>query len=174
MMAVDVVEGGDLLTGLPEQTQPNPDPGEDLPYGLESDLGRFVSTLAQAVDRGISRQMAQHSLLPMAVHLLVVCRDKGECTATELAALLPVESARISQLVNSLVERGLIIRRRAPNDRRVVMLRLSEEGEELTSEVSQRMGDLYTGVTQGITERELQAFTATAFRMIGNLKAMSD
>ena len=169
-MVTSTVERLGVLARPPEHTQGDPDPGADL----QPDLGRFVSTLAQAVNRGIAREMAAHDLLPIDVHLLGVCRDKGECTATELAQLLPVEAARISRLVNNLVERGLILRRRPPNDRRVVMLRLSPEGVELTSEISRRMQELYAGLTQGITEWQLQVFSDAAFRMIGNLEAMAD
>ena len=163
------IESETQLTLPPEQTRRNPDLGVDL----QPDLGRFVSTLAQAVDRGISREMAPHGLLPMDVHLLLVCLEKGECTATELSRLLPVEAARISQLVNRLVERGLIRRRRTRSDRRIVQLRLSPEGEDLALEVSRRMQDLYVGLTEGITERELQDFAAAAFRMIDNHEAMA-
>ena len=157
------------MTGPPEQTQSDPDPGEDL----QLNLGRFVSTLAQAVDRSIARTMASHDLLPMDVHLLVICQDKGECTATQLTQLLPVDAARISRLVNGLVERGLVIRRRPGNDRRIVLLRLSPEGKELTSEVSRRMQELHAGLTEGLTERELRAFADVALRMIANHEAMA-
>ena len=158
------------MTGLPEQMRRNPGPGADLP----PDLGRFVSALAYAVDRGIAREMSSHALLPLDVHLLVICREMGECTATQLAQLLPVDAARISRLVNGLVERGLIIRRRPPNDRRVVMLRLSPDGEELTAEISRRMQEFYAGLTRGLTEEEMQAFTAAALRIIANHEAMTN
>ena len=160
----------DQLTGPPEQTQRNPDLSSDL----QPDLGRFVATLAQAVNRAIAREIAPYELLPIDVHILTICRDKEECTATELARLLPVEAARISRLVNGLVERGLVVRRRPRNDRRVVLLRLSPEGEELAAEVSRRMQELYAGLTQGITERELQVFAAAAFRVIGNHEELAN
>ena len=158
------------MTEAPERTQPNPDPDGDLP----PDLGRFVSSLAHAVNQGITREMTPHDLLPLDVHLLVICQEMGECTATQLAQLLPVDAARISRLVNGLVERDLLIRRRPRDDRRVVLLRLSPEGEELTAEVSRRMRDFYAGLTQGLTEEELQAFSAAALRIIANHEAMTN
>ena len=158
------------MTGPLEHTQCNPDLSSDL----QPDLGRFVATLAQAVNRAIAREIAPYELLPIDVHILAICREKEECTATELARLLPVEAARISRLVNGLVERGLVLRRRPRHDRRVVLLRLTPEGEELAAEVSRRMQDLYAGLTQGITEHDLQAFAAAAFRVIGNHEAMTN
>ena len=158
------------MTGPQEQGRRDADTGVEL----SPDLGRFVSTLAHAVDRGIAREMAPHDLLPLDVHLLVICQEMGECTATQLAQLLPVDAARISRLVNALVERDLLIRRRPRNDRRVVLLRLSPEGEELTAEVSRRMREFYAGLTQGLTEGELQAFSEAALRIIANHEAMAN
>ena len=158
------------MTGPPEQGQRNNELGAEL----SSDLGRFVATLAHTVDRGIAREMAPHDLLPLDVHLLVICKEMGECTATQLAQLLPVDAARISRLVNGLVERGLLIRRRPRNNRRIVLLRLSSVGEELASEVYQRIREYYAGLTQGLTEGELQAFNSAALRIIANQEAMAN
>ena len=158
------------MTGPPKQGQRNHELGAEL----SPDLGRFVSTLAHVVDRGIAREMAPHDLLPLDVHLLVICQEMGECTATQLAQLLPVDAARISRLVNGLVERGLLIRRRPQNNRRIVLLRLSSVGEDLASEVCQRIREYYAELTQGLTEGELQAFTSAALRIIANQEAMAN
>ena len=152
------------------QAQRSPGPDADLP----PDMGRFVASLAYTVDRGIAREMAQYNLSPLEVHLLVICREMGECTATQLAQLLPVDAARISRLVNGLVERDLIIRRRPRSDRRIVLLRLSDEGEELTAEVAQRMQEFYAELTRGMTEEELSAFSAAALHIIANYEAMTE
>ena len=152
-----------------EQAQRSPSPSEDLP----PDMGRFVASLAYTVDRGLAREMAPCDLLPLEVHLLVICRDMGECTATQLAQLLPVDAARISRLVNSLVERDLLIRRRPRSDRRIVLLRLTPEGEELTAEVARRMQAFYAELTRGLTEGELNSFATAALQIIANYETMN-
>ncbi len=158
------------MTEPHEQPQSAPDPGVDL----QPDLGRFVANLAQAVDRGIARETASYELLPLDVHLLLICQEMGECTATQLAGLLPVDAARISRLVNGLVDRGLLLRRRPRSDRRVVMLRLSPEGEELSVEVARQMREFYAGLTEGLGEPELRAFAAAAMRIIANYETMAN
>ncbi len=158
------------MTGSQEETQRDFDAGLELRH----DLGRFVASLAQVVERGIAREMASHELAPLDVHLLLICREMGECTATQLGRLLPVDAARISRLVNGLVERGLMLRRRPRDDRRVVILRLSTEGEELTSEVAWRMEELYAELTEGLRDAELRTFAAAAMRIIANYEAMTN
>ena len=133
----------------------------------------FVSNLAYAVDRGIAREMAPYDLAPLDVHLLTICRDMEECTATQLAQMLPVDAARISRLVNGLVEKGLLIRRRPRTDRRVVLLRLSEDGERLAAEVAQQLAECYAGLTAGLDQSEIDAFATAAMRIITNHRAMT-
>ena len=141
---------------------------DNLNAGLQSNIGRLVSILAYDIDRGIAQEMAPHDLNTLEVHLLMTCREMGECSATQLVQFLPVDAARISRLVNTLVEKGLMRRRRLRNDRRVVMLRLSDEGEALTPEITQRLEGFYATLTAGLSEQEADAFTGTVLKIIAN------
>jgi len=59
-------------------------------------------------------------------NLLTAIQSAGEITGSELAAQLGVSPPSVSVMVDRLVERGLLIRRRSDRDRRKVVLRLSE------------------------------------------------
>lgn len=113
--------------------------------------------------------MALYDLTAVQFSLLSACLDSdGETTATELAQVLPIDASRISRLVSVLVDRGLLVRRRLPDDRRVVMLSLSDEGKELTSRILQRM-ELHDAVlTEGIGEDEMRIFVSVASRILAN------
>ncbi len=133
-----------------------------------------MARLENAVYKGIAREMAPHDLSPLDVYLLMICAEMRECTATQLARMLPVDASRISRLVTELADRGLLRRRRLRNDRRVVMLRLSPDGQELMSNLSQRMQTYYTRLTEGLSEREMRVFAATALRIVSNYEAMQE
>ena len=151
-----------------EQFRDNPN------TGLQFDVGRLVANLAYEIDRGIAQEMAPEGLLPLEVHLLMICNEMGECSATQLVQLLPVDAARISRLVNTLVEKGLMRRRRLRNDRRVVMLRLSEEGDALVPEIARRLDEVYgrlqVRLTEGMSEEEMGAFNSAVVRLVANLR----
>jgi DNA-binding MarR family transcriptional regulator len=63
-----------------------------------------------------------------------------------IASALAVSLATATGVVDRLVERGLVIREGAPDDRRVVLCRLSDKGQELISGLWQlsrnQFGDL--------------------------------
>ena len=112
--------------------------------------------------------MAPYYITSLEYGVLRDCMIKGECTATELAATLPVDASRISRIVNTLVERGLLIRRRLRDDRRVVMLRLSDEGRELTSTLNQRMQAYNARLMENVAEEELSVFASVARKILAN------
>lgn len=97
----------------------------------------------------------------------------GECSATQLAEVLPVDPSRISRLVNGMVNMGLLRRRRTPTDRRIVMLRLTEKGNELTLHISERVNAYYAKLTEGIGEDEMREFVSTATKVLANYATMA-
>ncbi len=136
-----------------------------------SDLGTYMLALVNAVDEGIRDEAAPFDLTSVEYSLLSACMERGEATATQLAVLLPVDTSRISRMVNGLVERGLLTRRRMSDDRRVVMLRLSEEGNEVTLNIRRRVEVYYATLTQDVSEEEMSLFLSTMLKMLANYTA---
>ena len=159
----------DHLTEPEQPFQGNPESGAELP----ADMGRFVSNLAYVVDSGISRVVAPYNLQPVDVHVLMICREMQECTATQLVRQMPVDAARVSRLVNTLVEKNYLRRRRRRDDRRVVMLRLSPQGETLIAEAEARLQEYYAQLTEGMSEQEIRAFATAAMHILANYEQLN-
>ena len=123
----------------------------------------------------MAEEVSPYGLTPTEFSLLRMCLENdNEYTATELAKVLPVDGARVSRLVTGLVSSGLLRRRRLRNDRRVVMLRLTDEGRELTSRILQSMKDYDDMLLEGVGEEELRVFMAVAARIIANHAAVQN
>ena len=131
-------------------------------------MGNLVPDMAYAVDRGIALLSAPYRLTPIDVRLLKISRQMDGCTATQLVRLLPVDAARISRVVNALVEKGLLRRQRQRDDRRVVLLRLTPQGEEVTDEIARSIQEYFAELTDGLSDPEIHAFAAAAQRIIAN------
>ena len=138
-----------------------------------AELESLVGGLTRAVERGMAKQVASSNLLPLDVRVLRLCFESdGECTATALADVLPVDPARISRTVKKLVEKGLLIRRRLPNDRRIVRLRLSEEGHDLAERTIATLEAYNAGLIEGISVEDMRVFKSVADRIVANHAAM--
>jgi DNA-binding MarR family transcriptional regulator len=98
--------------------------------------------------------------------------------ATELASLLARERHTITPLVESLVRRGLIVRRRGQKDRRSISLVLSPRGKALIAEVQPlTMGTVAglrkaTGAGIGDASRFLEQFRRSSAAAAGQNPAV--
>ena len=61
---------------------------------------------------------------------------KAGMTLSQLARQLNLSPATLNETINSLQERGLVVRERNPEDRRKVDIRATAEGEELQNSAS--------------------------------------
>ena len=131
-------------------------------------LEGHVADLLSAVEKGMTDALAPFGLIPLEFKLLKYCLRIGECTATQLAEVLPTDPSRISRLVNRLVEMGLLVRRRLTSDRRIVMLSLTEEGRQRTLESDGSIQELFEALSQGISVDALGDFVSIAVTMKAN------
>ncbi len=138
---------------------------------LSSSLGVNIARLFNVFDKAIRQKVVLYDLTAIEYNLLWHCL-KEEQTATELAQILPVDGSRISRMVTRLVDRGLLRRRRSRDDRRIVMLSLTEEGSEFTSRILQNMRCQYATFTKGISEEEMLTFESVISKIIANYASM--
>ena len=142
--------------------------------GWPADIGVSIDGLLTAFYQGAAREAARYNLTAREFNLLRVClrREEEECTATELARILPVDTSRISRMVTILVDKGLLQRRRLPEDRRMVMLSLTEEGVEMTSRILQIVSQNNARLMEGIDEDDIRVFEFVVSRIVANHTAM--
>ena len=131
-----------------------------------------VASLMAAVDKGMAEALSPYGLNALEFKLLKFCMENEECTATQLSEVLPTDPARISRLVNGLVEMGLLSRRRLTSDRRVVMLSLTDAGIERTQGSDRSIQAFFEVLAEGISEDDLATFVATVLRMTANCDAL--
>ena len=136
-----------------------------------------MAGLANAVERGLAKELTPYHLTPMEFNLLRFClgeQDQAEITATQLAQMLPVDASRVSRMVTALVDRGLLRRRRLREDRRVVMLHLSDEGKDLTLRAIGSMDAFVARLMEGVGEDDIQVFVSVFHRMVANHAAFME
>jgi DNA-binding MarR family transcriptional regulator len=95
--------------------------------------------LKQSSIDGLTR--SEYELLVMLV--MNHDKDKTALSVTELSNLLQITPAGVTHLINPLEQAGYIERLQAPNDRRIVLIGLTDKGtkvaEALISEVQEQL-----------------------------------
>ncbi|TDE93988.1 MarR family transcriptional regulator [Occultella glacieicola] len=93
-----------------------------------------VSRLARHLDLARRAAFAQHGLEVWEFDVLSALRRAGapyELTPGTLLTQTLVSSGTMTNRIDRLVDHGLVLRHSAPGDRRVVLVRLTERGQEI-------------------------------------------
>jgi DNA-binding MarR family transcriptional regulator len=120
---------------------------EKTPLDLTRDLFQLMKQfprpkLRQSSIDGLTR--SEYELLVMLV--MNLGDDRQAFTVTEISNLLQITPAGVTHLINPLEKEGYIERLQAPNDRRLVLIGLTDKGtkvaEALISEVQEQLAGL--------------------------------
>ncbi len=158
------------MTRPQHQSENAPEVMREMP---SIDLAKSVTSLMNVVSKGMEEELDPYGLTPLELNLLRTCIERGECTATELAEELPVDASRISRIVTILVDKGLLVRRRSRSDRRIVMLSLSDKGNEQIATLVQRLNTYDAKLTENISAEDMRGFVSTATKIIANHAALT-
>ena len=97
----------------------------------------------------LERQLPRSEMLA-----LVLLQRHGERTMSELAEVLGAPLSTASGIGERLARRGLVHRHRKPEDRRVVVVRLTKKGETAAGKFREQIEGLMRRVAGALTEDE--------------------
>jgi DNA-binding MarR family transcriptional regulator len=124
----------------------------DLTTQIITEFGAFVRELrCMGSDR-----MRKGGVSTAHFHLLSMLERHGEMAMSKVADVLDVSLSNASGLIDRLEERGLVERIRVPDDRRIVLVRLSETGRKTLSEIEVLKEDLVRRVLGRLDAGQLE------------------
>jgi DNA-binding MarR family transcriptional regulator len=131
-------------------------------YRLGESVGYLISRVKSTMSNEITqRTMAELGITSQQASILVMVAS-GKCLlAAELAREYGIDASAVTRLVDRLEKRGLLTRVRSSEDRRVVRLALTPEGQS----IALRMPAIFNGVVDNL----LAGFTPEE---VGFLKSM--
>jgi DNA-binding MarR family transcriptional regulator len=89
-------------------------------------------------------------------HVMSLLDRHGEMTMSNLAELLDVSLSNATGLVDRMAERGLVERRRVEDDRRVVLVRVTEDGRHTMANLEVLRNDLLTRILGQLDRAQLE------------------
>jgi DNA-binding MarR family transcriptional regulator len=97
-------------------------------------------------------------LSPQSGHALMVLADRGQLTMTDFSEALGVSLSTATRTVERLIEKGLAVRSRIEDDRRVVRVELSEQGRKLTRHFLDQRYEMGRRMLAPLTHGEREIF----------------
>jgi DNA-binding MarR family transcriptional regulator len=158
----------DRILGQWAQVRPDLD---SSPVGV---IGR-VSRLSRLVDRVLAESFARHDLESWMYDVLATLRRSGppfELTAGDLVGQTMVTSGAITNRIDRLQARGLV-ERAGSEDRRKVIVRLTEQGRALVDRVVQDHLDTERGILAPLSPRQQEELARLLRKLLVGLGDVS-
>jgi MarR family transcriptional regulator, organic hydroperoxide resistance regulator len=132
-------------------------------------LGYRLKLLAQLSSRRFQEQLEPHGLTPF--HWVVLCclwQEDGLATS-QIGSKLQQVGGTLTGVIDRMEERGLILRKRDPQDRRIVRVWLTDAGRQFQATLPPIVLDLRERLMLGMSATERDQFSALVDRAIANL-----
>lgn len=142
-------------------------------YQAENSVGYLVNKLAQTVAREVDNRMAGLGLTDAQWKPLLLLQQGTCSTAADISRIACHDTGAVTRLLDRLEAKNLIRRVRSAEDRRVVNLELTPEGEQVAAEVPKILANLANEVLNGFSQDEFAQFRNLLRRALDNVLAIN-
>lgn len=143
-------------------------------YTVRSSIGYLIRRARNLMTARVEREFDAKQVTFVQWIILMHLRDGLATTAAELSRDMCHDSGALTRVIDQLEQRGLIERRRALVDRRVVELTLTEAGLATVNALVPTVVGLLNGSLAGFTHDEAADFTRLLKKFINNISADSE
>jgi DNA-binding MarR family transcriptional regulator len=109
-------------------------------------------------------RMLHPDLSPVSYSMLMALNDSGPRRASDLVDIFSIDKGAVSRQVQTLLELGLIDRSPDPEDRRAMILAISEEGRRRLDNIASARRQEVGRRLEEWSEEELSAFVRSLAR----------
>ena len=122
---------------------------------------RKITKIAREAEKLVLCKLRNKDVGTAEIDLIHALRHHPGCTQAALAELLHADKAAIARRTKNLENKGYLVRRDAPNDRRSQLLYPTEKAESLKSSKAEIEASFYEYLTGVLAPEEAEAFAET-------------
>lgn len=141
-------------------------------YRREESLGWLIKRITGAVVSMADRHMGPLGLTHAQWAPLLHLRLQGPGPVATLATELNIDPGALTRLLDRLEAKELVRRERSSEDRRVVIVTLTEQGQQATAEVPAVLSDIFNQLLAGFTREEWRSLVSMLQRLAANGEAL--
>lgn len=105
---------------------------------------------------------------------MMFLHKRNEATMTELVEYINVPMSTATGIVDRLVKKKYIVRERSETDRRIVLLKLTEEGSNLVKNLKDMIYKYLDIILEDLTEEEKQFMAHIAIKIMNKVQSGLD
>ena len=142
----------------------------ELVAGEDQYLPTLVFKLGRDLRTAIERELSARGITMQQAALLLLANRHGGHVAGRLARPLGTDAAGLTRLVDRLEAKGLVVRESSPQDRRAIVIQLTEAGRALLPGLVAAFRGVQAQALEGLSEADLGCLRAHLLRMRENLR----
>lgn len=143
-------------------------------YCANESVGYLMRRVLLALTQDTDKRLEPHGLTHAQWGPLFMMRKAGSATVAELARELQMDPGAMTRLLDRLEAKGLCKRLRSTDDRRVVNLALTREGEIAADKVPVALAEVMNSHLAGFSKSEWQLLKSLLQRMLDNAEVCRD
>ncbi|NUP03320.1 MAG: winged helix-turn-helix transcriptional regulator [Nonomuraea sp.] len=131
-------------------------------------IGLRLASTARLVSRAFDDALAEAGGSTPVWQVLISLKSRKLGNQRELAEAMGIQGATLTHHLNAMERGGLLTRRRDPDNRRVHVVELTEEGERLFHRLREVVTAFDRRLRTGLGEDELATFERVLGRLLDN------
>lgn len=136
-------------------------------------IGFLIADVARMMRSAFDRRVRRIGLTRAQWQVLSLLHRRPGLSQSELAEMLEVERATAGRMIDRLEQKGWLVRRRDPADRRTWRLHLTAEAEEVQAEMGMIAARMIDDAMGALRPGEREALTEMLERVKGQLQGMA-
>jgi DNA-binding MarR family transcriptional regulator len=145
----------------------------DATFALALGGGSLLNLLARELRTAVENRLAPYDLTSQQAALLLMA-GRATTSPAQVAAEIGTDTAGMTRLLDRLERKGLVRRVRNPEDRRSVVIEVTEAGRAIVPHLPPIFGGVSRQLFQGFTADELEQLIALLTRVRANLQDLRD
>jgi DNA-binding MarR family transcriptional regulator len=139
----------------------------------DESIGRLMREIMSAMASQVDRELAPLGLTEAQWMPLLKLHLNLASTSTELARECRTDAGATTRMLDRLEEKGFIQRARSAQDRRVVNLELTPEGNRTAQHIPAVLCKVQNELLQDFSQEDFDTLKALLRRMLGSAKALA-
>jgi DNA-binding MarR family transcriptional regulator len=140
----------------------------DRQQAFEENPGYLIKMIYNSMNRALDQQMAPLGLTVTQWRPIAALALGRADTAAELARMNAVDTGAMTRTLDRLEAKGLLRRQRSDQDRRVVKIELTEEGEVIARQIPSNIARTLNHYLRGFSTAEADMLMHFMHRMLAN------
>lgn len=137
--------------------------------GVEDSLGYLLARVRSMLWNSVTQMTMQELGVTATQASILWMLGSGQClAAAELARQYGIDASAVTRLLDRLEKRGLLVRLRSQDDRRVVKLRLTEQGHAYAERMPALYDEVLDKLLRGFGPDEVSLLKSMLRRMLAN------